>query len=1180
MPTFEFLQARFTEGVLARSLHGRSPEEFYSYGLEDAENMIPLIEGPMVKRPGTIYVAEAQSSVSRLIPFYKGGVEAYVLEIGYDQSATDDTFDCTFTNTSTTVTATALNVAKISIGQHLWQSEDADMMTTTTAYPSSDTSATVVSIDSDTTFTISEAAIGTGTKECTFSNKPYIKIFSQDKQLGFGGAVTTPYVIKSHRWFSTTHPTDTTKSVDEIAKLSWTQSGDVLFFTCPTRKPFLLSRTIDSTVSLVRAEDNSVWTMSDYVQEDGPYENTNTDPDKSLVALNSVNSSVEVDDDIAFCQFDVVNNVIVLANHGMQVGQKINLYVDALSDNEQIIIKNGTVDPADGGDVCLGGYYPAYHVLESNAGTYSTGAAAPNTGATDGILQQNNYYYVVYATSVSFQISDKPNGAAFDIGYINKDAGTEYDAGPPIVDYVAPIPGNQFTGEVMVKRRIYERNSIISIDSKFRHSTNPDSWTTTTSTPGLPSTGYGGHYFTTDDIGRHIRLNPIADTTTRRGGIRWGWGNIRSITSESRVTVELATDLSVYADDGYNSSVGAGSNEWRLGAFNGYWDYPNLKLTTSSNKGIDAFTGNGYPKLSQIYQQRLCFAATALEPSTVWLSRSGNFYNFAPTELGVQDSPLVLTSGVTTEVISSTNGLYFTIDSDTLDEILWLLDSKQLALGTSAGVYFLYGSENNLTVTPTRFTINRETSYSASSVEPVIVSNVVIYPQRGGREIQELEFSGSEDQWLQTRISMKAYDIISTSNITKLSWQERPNPIIWMIMDNGKLLSLSYDRQVKFKAWSVHTFGGTDTKVTDIAIIPRDDHDQLWLQIERTINGSTKTYIERLSRFPSENVTDRNELVFLDSAIIHKAADIIGGTPTVNGLQEVSALVNGASQTGTSLTVDGLTAVPAIGTKLTIAGDTTVYAIAATPASTITSLKLDQALSSAPSDNSVISIKSLTVQNTLATAVAPAIGTTFYIGSDPTLYTTLTGSTVTLWHLNRTLVLTAADDAVIDVRLNILTASHLEAESVGLCTNGMEHSTKTVSSSTYNATTNPHVTSVTLDHSIATTAISGLFYDASITTLSPPTLENQYNWNKRLLTLTALVQDSLGIRIEYNDLTEELLFRSTQVNTGEPIPLFSGFRKQTLSGIGWNTHNVKIKSISPLPMQINGLSIELETGGP
>ena len=140
--------------------------------------------------------------------------------------------------------------------------------------------------------------------------------------------------------------------------------------------------------------------------------------------------------------------------------------------------------------------------------------------------------------------------------------------------------------------------------------------------------------------------------------------------------------------------------------------------------------------------------------------------------------------------------------------------------------------------------------------------------------------------------------------------------------------------------------------------------------------------------------------------------------------------------------------------------------------------------------------------------------------------------------------------------------AHLEGQSVGLCTNGMEHVNKTVASDI-----------ITLDHALASTAISGLSYTAQMETLSPPTPDNQYTFNKRLLTLTALIQDSLGIEVEYNETTEEFLFRSTQQNTGQPIDFFNGFKKSSLSGIGWDAHSVIIRSISPLPMQINALSI-------
>ncbi len=1193
---YEFHQPRFTEGVLAKSLRGRSTEEFYNFGVQSAENMIPLLEGPMIKRPGTVYVSPAGNTTSRLFPFYKGGEEAYVVEVGYDTTAAATTLACTASSGSTTITTTG-NTNTIFVGQHVYGDDVDD---NTTMYPTTgkDESTQVASITDATHFEITNATTGVLSGTLSFSNKPFIRIYSQDKLLNVQGT-TTPYVVKSHRWII---DSTATNPIDEIAELQITQSGDVLFFSCPKRTPFLLSRTLEPTNAL-RAEDNSVWTVSKYIAEDGPYTNTNADNDLSFLI-----SGATVEEEIAACTFDVKNNYIVVANHGLQTGERINLSVanttSDITGNTQIIVKNGTVDPTitttvtasdaspdllfttskshglvDNDIIQFGhvsGSLPGnisastdYYIVSAQYYTFKVAASEGGTaiahssngsnvffgsnketsyGAGDLLLGEHpnppspatpfssnsgvdNHFYVVYSSSTSLQISDTPSNKSFDIGYRDRDSS------------IPPITGVQFTGKCTLKRVKHESGTSVTIVSRVNTSLG---WTNA-------STANGGKTFSDADIGRMIRLNPLADTATRRGGIRWGWGKITARTNDYTVTVKLETDLST------NPDTTNGTPEWRLGAFSGFTNY-----TTG------VFEGNGYPKISNIYQQRFVFAATNYEPSTIWLSRSGNFYNYAPTELTQQDTP-VITGGIASEVISDSNSLNFTIDSDTLDEIKWLVDSKKLAIGTTAGVYFLYGTETNLSVVPTRFTVSRETSYSASDVLPVIVSNVLIYPQRGGKEIQELEFSGAEDQWLQSRISMKAYDMISTSSVTKLAWQERPNPIIWMIMENGQVLSLSYDRGVKFKAWSIHTLGGnyqgSNAKVVDIAIIPRTDYDQVWFKVRRTINSVDIDTVEILDRFPSENVITRNELVFVDSAKIHKASDTVTGTPTVNGLQEISALVNGGSQSGTALTVDGLTAVPSVGTKFTIAGDATVYTIAPSPASTITSLKISPTLASTPADNAIISIKTLTVDGA---TTAPPTGTTFYISTDPTLYTTLAGSTSTIWNLDQALVQNAADNVVLDLRLKILTIPHLQGESVGLCTNGMEHANLTVSGSPF---------TVTLNHSLATTAVSGLSYTAQLETLSPPTPDNQYNYLKRLLTLTTLIQDSLGIEIEYNDTTEEILFRSTQQNTGEPIDFFNGFKKSSLSGIGWDTHNVIVRSISPLPMQINALALEVETGG-
>ncbi len=82
MAKYEFLQPKFNEGVLAKSLHGRSSEEFYHYGYKSSKNMIPILAGPVIKRPGTNYIGEAKDPTAVFIPFFKDKDNTYIVELG------------------------------------------------------------------------------------------------------------------------------------------------------------------------------------------------------------------------------------------------------------------------------------------------------------------------------------------------------------------------------------------------------------------------------------------------------------------------------------------------------------------------------------------------------------------------------------------------------------------------------------------------------------------------------------------------------------------------------------------------------------------------------------------------------------------------------------------------------------------------------------------------------------------------------------------------------------------------------------------------------------------------------------------------------------------------------------------------------------------------------------------
>ena len=877
MGKYEFLQPRFTEGVLAKSLQGRSSEDFYKHGYKASKNMLPLVSGPLVKRPGTNYIGATINSTSRFIPFFKDQDNTYILEIAFIVAANGVAAHCDI---------------------RLW------------------------------------------------SQDQLLKSYNSSNVL-----ITTPYLISTTAW----------DTLSDLNSLKTTQSGDLIFVTCSAKPPQRISRTLATTG--VRASDNSVWTVSQFILEDGPYNAVNI-YDETVgktgltlkLATEPIHSTDSQKHKIAKVAFNTIDNSIILAGHGLQTGMMVRL--------------EGAIVSGDNGTAAWGNLRRA---------------KSHDTNHTFS----NDNYFVVNTDATSFQVSTTDGGdpLEFELKQTTGDDATavlETKVGASITVYRIAFPT-----ETDVTFNICNKESTTAVNCNIARNLIVSADADSNSLKG-----------------RQIRINPLAKAKENIGGIRWAWGIIKTYTPNSgatppQIVVTLKTELSNTRGTAYE-----GTPDFRLGAFS---------------------DSQGWPQVSQIFQQRMVLAANTYQPSTIWLSKTGDFYSFAPSMLLDQDTPLAMAGGMMVEIITDSNGLTFTLDSDTLDVIKWLGEGKKLAMGTSAGVYMLYGSETNLTVTPFRFTINRETSFSTTNVDPVLVSNSVIYSQIGGKEIQQLSLNkGLGGQWDASKISLKGYDIIKTSKITKMIWQERPNGIIWCLMEDGRLLTLCYDFKLEFMAWSEQIIGGTNAKVLDIDLLPKASHDQLWLLVQRTIGGSTVQYVETLGRFPQEGALDRDDYVFSDSAVTGNVAS----DKIISGL------------------------------------------------------------------------------------------------------------------------------------------AHLNNESVQIYYGGMQHVNKTVANGT-----------VTLNHTEGSRSVTGLAYTAEMDTLEPSAPPNQFSYSKRLINLAVLLEESLGIQLEYNDLSEELLFRTTGDAMGRKIDLFSGTRKLSLSLIGWDNHTVKIRSNGPFPMQINALVIEAETGG-
>lgn len=77
---YHHLQTSYNGGELSRRLQSRSDIQIYGIGATEILNMVPSVEGALVKRPGTRWRAAALASASWLSEFIFNATQAYVLE--------------------------------------------------------------------------------------------------------------------------------------------------------------------------------------------------------------------------------------------------------------------------------------------------------------------------------------------------------------------------------------------------------------------------------------------------------------------------------------------------------------------------------------------------------------------------------------------------------------------------------------------------------------------------------------------------------------------------------------------------------------------------------------------------------------------------------------------------------------------------------------------------------------------------------------------------------------------------------------------------------------------------------------------------------------------------------------------------------------------------------------------
>ena len=232
--------------------------------------------------------------------------------------------------------------------------------------------------------------------------------------------------------------------------------------------------------------------------------------------------------------------------------------------------------------------------------------------------------------------------------------------------------------------------------------------------------------------------------------------------------------------------------------------------------------GKGWPRTVTFHEGRLYFGGSKSRPSTIWGSKIGLFFSFAPEENLDDDA------------------IEATLDTNQLNTIVAIVSGRDFQVFTTGGEFYVpqAGTEP---ITPTTFTfkaVSRNGMKPDTRVESLESGSVFV--QRQGKALNDFLFSDTQLTYVTQRISLLSGHLLKNPHrigLLKSTENDQADLLILVNEDDGTMAVYSILRSQNIVAPSEFT---TDGEFLDVGI----DVTDIYTVTKRTFDGTDKFFLE------------------------------------------------------------------------------------------------------------------------------------------------------------------------------------------------------------------------------------------------------------------------------------------------------------------------------------------------
>lgn len=284
---------------------------------------------------------------------------------------------------------------------------------------------------------------------------------------------------------------------------------------------------------------------------------------------------------------------------------------------------------------------------------------------------------------------------------------------------------------------------------------------------------------------------------THQGGGVTGRARVTAVNSNISVNIEVLSRF---------SNASGASESWQ----EGYWS---------------AF--RGFPTAVALHGGRLAHA----RGGTLFLSVSDDYENFDDATVG-DAGPIVKTLG-----------------SGPVDAIRYLISKIRLIMGTAGAEVALLTSSLDEPPTPANSSARGFGTQGSANVRALSLDEKALHVQRSGIRVfmigpSDKSFGGFASSDL-TRL---VPDLLE-AGVVSVAIQRQRDTRYHCVLGNGKVAILTYEPDEEVLCWTMwESDTGTQPAVERAMVLPGTNEDAVYYHVRRTINGTTKRYLEKWAK--------------------------------------------------------------------------------------------------------------------------------------------------------------------------------------------------------------------------------------------------------------------------------------------------------------------------------------------